>query len=176
MVKQMTKAKTQTAPDMPVTARNAAKTDAQRAASTIRLLKAQYGSFAAVSRELAKRGHAANRGLLCAVMNGKRPPSKELLIALGLRKPRKVLSEAEKELRREARQTTNALWTLHMAAHAGYTVSIIRADVPGGWWNVEYKHPAYEPISATDASFIDAVQRANDIRFARLTNGNNKTN
>jgi hypothetical protein len=162
MVNQMTQAKTQAAPDMPVTARNAAKTDAQRAASTIRLLKAQYGSFAAVSQELANRGHATNRGLLCAVMNGKRPPSKELLIALGLRKPPRVLSEAEREARKKTREITKALWLIYSRAETGCTVSI-KHNPSGDWWIVKItsrvNEIGYTGIDRTLSAAVDEATR-----------------
>lgn len=175
MVKQMTKPKTRISAGVLVFSENGHIPAASPAIKQLRHLKAQFGTMAAISAELKNAsGHTFNRGYLSLVMNGKRPPSKELLIALGLRKPPKVLSEAEKELRRETRQTTNALWILHTTAHAGYTVSFTRADFCN-WWIVEFRHPSYEIISVSDSSFVDAVQRANSIRFARLGQ-NDKTN
>lgn len=168
MVKQMTKAKSQISAAMPVFSENGHIPATSPAVKQLRLLKAKFGTMAAISAELENTsGHTFNRGYLSLVMNGKRPPSKELLIALGLRKPPRVLSNTEKELRREARQTTNALWILHMAAHAGYTVSITRATVPDGWWNVELTHVAFPPISVTNASFVDAAKRAAQMRFEK---------
>lgn len=144
-----------------------------RAIEALRTRAKQFSSLQAMAEDLAASSkHTFSKGYLHHVMNGKRPPSKELLIALGLRKPPKVLSEAEREARKESRKTTEALWILHMAAHAGYTVSITRITDPMPAWAITIQHlTAYDQIRIVDSSFIDGVQRAHQIRFARMTNG-----
>lgn len=154
--------------DMPVTARNPPKTADLRAGKQLRDMRAEGGSLRAICDELAKRGYAANKGYISNVINGNRHASMELLIALGLRKPsRPPMTEAEKELRREARETTSALWNLHMAAHAGYTVSMSRDTDIGGSWTVKLEHPAFAPIVETGTTFVDAVNRAHTARFTK---------
>lgn len=170
MVIQMTQAKTQVPPDMPVFSENRAITDANKARRAIRAMWDELGTLRAVS---AKIGFGS--GYLSLVLNDKRPASKELLIALGLRKPpRPPLTPAERAARKQTREITHELWQLHTAAHAGYTVSMTRVTEPVFAWAITIQHPSYDAIQAVDTSFIDAVRRANHTRFTRMVN--DKTN
>lgn len=154
------------APDVPVSMRNGAKRDAIKAASTIRTLIAEKGTLAALERDLAhpanpaQTGHKFNRGYLSNVMHGKRAPSKELLIALGIRKPPKVLTNAERQARKATREIQKALWLLYSAAESGHEVRIVRAGVIDGWWSIDIYNLSGQPQKSSEyqASFVDAVQ------------------
>lgn len=128
----MTKVKTQPATDMPVTARNAANSATIRASGLLRDMRAELGSLRAVSDELGKRGYSVNKGYLSNVINLNRHANKELLIALGIRKPRKVLSEAEREAQREKRKISAAMYRLCQYANADCKITIEHRST-GGW-------------------------------------------
>lgn len=142
----------------------------QRAIHALTTIHHEHGSFRGVSKYLAEHGHKINSGLLSMIVNGERKPSRELLIALGIRKPpRPPMTEAEREMRKQAREITHALWDLHAAAHAGYTVSMER-NTDTMTWLISIEHPAFPTIVTVEHSFVDAARRANNSRFAKYTN------
>lgn len=157
MVSNMAQVKPQPKPDMPVFSENrpnAATIKAQRA------IRAMWDELATLRAVSAKIG--VSSGYLSLVLNNKRPASRELLIALGLRKERPVLTPEQRQARKERRQIANALLELYAVAHDGNEVRIVRAGVDGGWWHVSVFNLSgrLQKKSEYKKAFVEAAQEA----------------
>lgn len=148
---------------MPVFAENGHKRDAIKAAQVLRAMLTAKGTLGAVSANLAETtGKTFGKGYLSLVMHGKRPPSKELLIALGIRKARRPLTDDERARRKKRHEIGQALSRLYDVAQSGCLVSMTRH---GETWRVEISNTALGKASSEDATFAHAAITACDTPF-----------
>lgn len=163
MVSQMTQAKPQPAADMPVTVRNGGISATTRASKRLRDMKAQYGSLRAVSDELAKRGYPVNKGYISNVINLKRHANPQLLIALGIKKPRPVPTPEQRQARKDRRASARALIDgLMPFAMAGRRTEI--NCLSGEWFvSIHSASGMAPPAMGQAGTLAEAVRIASDL-------------
>lgn len=146
----------------PVFSENRARSASARAGKVLQGLQALKGTLQGVSDDLAKTsGHTFSKGYLSLVIHGKRPASKDLLIALGLKAARKPEGPGARQARRERQALNSAYADLHSAVMAGYAIGILKGPGPDGWWQIEIMHAAtLAKASFTSTSFTEAVSKA----------------